>query len=165
MNLIALATLNAYIYLELQALQVLTAYQIRVKGFNSYVSLAHKINRALLGCTINYFHLYLTDLECFDTVQQITLELPIISKTFACVITIPYSPYPLSCDSMRYEVAITNKIPDQGFIDSLFALAKQWLSEMGYAFIGDPVIEKDVLKDDYYIDEINCYTLDRIYTV
>lgn len=165
MNLITLATLNAYITLEIQALQVLVAYQIQVKGYNTYTALAHKINRALIGCTVTHFRLYLTDLECFADVQQIDLELPYISNTFACVVTIPYSPYPLSCDSMRHEVAITNKIPDQNFIDSLFALAKQWLTEMGYAFIGDPVIKKDVLKDDYYIDELDCYTLDRIYTI
>ena len=165
MNLIALATLNAYITLEIQALQVLTAYQIQVKGYNTYVSLAHKINRALSGCTVNYFRLYLTDLECFTEVQQINLELPVIKNTFACVVSIPYSSYPLSCDSMRYKVAITNKIPNQGFIDSLFALTKQWLSEMGYTFIGDPIIEKNALKDDYYIDELDCYTLDRMYTI
>lgn len=76
MNVLALYTLNAYIYLELQALQVLTAYQIQVKGFNSYCPLAHKINRALYGCKVAYFRLYLTDLECFETVQSIDLELP-----------------------------------------------------------------------------------------
>lgn len=165
MNLIVLETLTAYITLEIQALQVLVAYQIQVKGYNTYTALAHKINRALLNCKVVYFRLFLTDLECFADVQSINLELPIISKTFACVVTIPYSPYPLSCDSMRHEVAITNKIPDQGFIDSLASLAKQWLTEMGYDFIGDPVIETDVLKDDYYIDELDCYTLDRIYTI
>lgn len=80
MNLIALATLNAYIALELQALQVLTAYQIRVRGYNTYTALAHKINRSLVGCTVIYFRLFLTDLECFADVQQIDLELPIMSE-------------------------------------------------------------------------------------
>lgn len=76
MNLLALETLTAYINLEIQALQVLVAYQIQVKGYNTYFPLAHKINRALIGCTVVYFRLYLTDLECFADVQTIDLELP-----------------------------------------------------------------------------------------
>ena len=76
MNLIALETLTAYITLEIQALQFMTNYKIYIQGFNSYVSLAHKINRALSGCKISYFFFLLQDLECFDTVQSIDLELP-----------------------------------------------------------------------------------------
>ena len=59
MNLLVLETLNAYIYLEIQALQVLTAYQIQIKGFNSYVSLAHRINRALCDCKVSYFNAFI----------------------------------------------------------------------------------------------------------
>lgn len=169
MNLIALETLNALINLEILTLHwfVIVAsvtyktwYQFLLKLESIFDNKFLVFTRIMFDCN-QHFEVYLTYI-CDETID---LELPVIKNTFACVVSIPYSPYPLSCDSMRYEVAITNKIPDQGFIDSLFALAKQWLSEMGYAFIGNPIIEKNVLKDDYYIDGLECYTLDRIYTI
>lgn len=160
MNLIALETLTAIITLELLALTAIAYHKANNVQLVTYKPLFKK----LVSTNTIFFH-EVFGLYCTVSDALFSLDLPVIRNTFTCVVTIPYSPYPLSCDSMRYEVAITNKIPDQGFIDSLFALAKQWLSEMGYAFIGDPIIETNVLKDDYYIDELDCYTLDRIYTI
>lgn len=79
MNLIALATLNAYIALELQALQVLVAYQVYIKGYATYKPLYKKLCIAVMVYHVSFFRLYLTDLECFDTVQCIDLELPLAS--------------------------------------------------------------------------------------
>ncbi len=94
MNLISYHTLTAYIKLEFFALQALCMYKIRVQGYSTYTTLAHKINRALVAsgityyCSNSYFRLFVENLECFTDVQQIDLELPIMNETISayCVV-------------------------------------------------------------------------------
>lgn len=83
MNLLALITLNAYINLELQALQVLCSYKSRVLGFKSYDLYIKKIDKLykpymVYNCSLSQFDHFLNNLECFDTVQCIDLELPCV---------------------------------------------------------------------------------------
>ena len=161
MNLIALATLNVYITLEFRALQILCSYKSRVLGFKSYDLYIEKIDKLykpymVYKCSFSQFDHFLTNLECFDDVQTIDLELPVMSEIVSsyCVVHVQNNTL-IECASFERAIAVCDSM-GLGY----YVICKYWLD-------GQYVYDNQVYRtsQEVYMSLENMYKALHMFTM